>query len=296
MSSEFKKKIKDKIGDVIPSGKYLISGGTGALAISNSVDKENFRKLFGETAGQGTGFGEIALFWLFGGTKKAPTVTSTQGLNNPDLNITGVGNVEVKSYSQGLDHTFTLGRFQSQIAFREMVSIIFGVSNLSSSDAIKNTKRQTQNFIDILNFNYKDLVSASDKFCDLRSALYTLKKDKIGKKAFELLPFLGNLENNFDQFDQLAKQNGLSILCGVGSAKPGGDLIGEELTKLILKNLIGTKPGDKGYFINVADNGDKITYIQVDLNKINGRSITQLEKGFNANGGQVQINLKQLFG
>ena len=35
---------------------------------------------------------------------------------------------------------------------------------------------------------------------------------------------------------------------------------------------------------------------KVDLEKINDRKVTQLEKGFNANGGQVSINLKQLFG
>jgi hypothetical protein len=295
MSAEFKKKIKDKIKDDTPSKEYLLSNGSGSLVISNNSDKDNFKKLFGETAGQGTGFGEIALFWLFGGTLTPPTAISTQGENNPDLKIGGVS-AEVKSYSKGLDNTFILGRFQSQTSFREMVSIIFGISNLSSSGVLKNSKTGTQQFIDVLNFNYKDLVTAAEKFCDLRSALYSLKKDKIGQKAFDLLPFLNNLESSFDQFDQIAKRNNLSAICGVGVSKPGGEKIGQELTKFVLKNLIGTKPGDKGYFINVTNNGDSITYIQVDLEKINDRKVTQLEKGFNANGGKISINLKQLFG
>lgn len=297
MSLLFKNEIEKILGKgVTPKQQYTISPGTGRIIINNLDDKANFKKLFNVTSGQGTGFGEIALFWLFNGN--GSKAESTAGRNNPDLRING-SNAEVKSYNQGLDHTFTLGRFQAQIDFREMISIIFGISNLSSSGVLKNSsKGASQKFIDVLNFNYRDLVDAADKFCDLRSALHILKEDKIGKRAFELLPFLDNVISNCEKFDRIAKSNNLSTICGIGADKPGGKLIGAELTKFLLKNLLGTKPGDQGYFINGAKKGNDIemTYIQVNLNKINDRPINLLEKGFSANGGQININLKHLFG
>jgi len=295
MSYLFIQKIEATLGkNILPKKTYKLPPGTGTLTL-DSEDKDNFKKLFEVTAGQGTGFGEIALFWLFNGN--GSKAESTTGKNNPDLKING-SNAEVKSYNQGLDHTFILGRFQSQIDFREMISIIFGISNLSSSGTVKNIKGGSQKFVDILNFNYKDLINASEKFCDLRTALNNLKNDKVGERAFKLLPFLDNVISNCDKFDQLARNNGLSSICGIGADKPGGKLIGAELTKFLLKELIGTKPGNQGYFINGAKKGNDIemTYIQVNLDKINDRSINELEKGFSANGGQVNINLKHLFG
>lgn len=293
MSTLFDTAIQKVVGKSKPIGKYALNPRSNKLLL-NDKDVSNFNKLFQVTGqSQGVGYGEIALYWLFGSKSE-----HTASKNEPDLRIDG-NSAEVKSYNEGLNKTFILGRFASQVDFREMISIIFGISNLSSSGTLKNSSRGVgQNFVDVLNFNYNDLVEASDKFCDLRSALHVLKNDIAGKRAFDVLPFLDGVVNNTNKFDILAKKNGLSNICGVGSKKPGGKLIGAELTKFLLKNLLGTKPGDKGYFVNVAKNSNTfdISYIQVDLSKINERSVMDLTKGFSAVGGQVNINLKYLFG
>ena len=276
--------VENKI-TALPSKKYELKNGVMDV---NSKDNDVFGSLFKSSIDKHTGNGEVSLFWLLGGTSKNSKVLATGDKNNPDLSFNGIF-IEVKAYDSF--KKFTVGRFTGQTAFREMVSLIFAVSNLMSTGNLKGS----QSYIDVLNFNYSDLEKAAENMCILRSLLMKLKSSE--KTTFEQLPFLGTILSNINKFDTTAKKNGLSKICGGGPTRPGGELIAKELSKHLLKNLLSAKPGEGGYFANVIEKGGNysIEYVKVDLSKIDNLSPTKLSEGFSAGQGQLQISLAKLF-
>jgi hypothetical protein len=273
----------------LPSKNYTVEDLKKGVINVDSNDEKVFGSLFKTAIDQHTGNGEVSLFWLMGGTSKNSKVLATGDGNNPDLSFNGIP-IEVKAYAS-IDKKFTVGRFTGQTAFREMVSLIFAVSNLMSTGNLKGS----QSYIDVLNFNYSDLEKAAENMCILRSLLMNLKRSE--KTTFEQLPFLGTILSNINKFDTTAKKNGLSKICGGGPSRPGGEVIAKELSKHLLKNLLSAKPGEGGYFANVIEKGGNysIEYVKVDLSKIDNLSPTKLSEGFSANQGQLQISLAKLF-
>jgi hypothetical protein len=277
--------VENKI-TALPSKKYELKNGVINV---DSKDNDVFGSLFKSSIDKHTGNGEVSLFWLLGGTSKNSKVLATGDDNNPDLSFKGIF-IEVKAYAS-FDKKFTVGRFTGQTDFREMVSLIFAVSNLMATGNLKGS----QSYIDVLNFNYSDLEKAAENMCILRSLLMKLKRSE--KTTFEKLPVLGTILSNINKFDTTAKNNGLSKICGGGPSRPGGEVIAKELSKHLLKNLLSAKPGEGGYFANVIEKGGNysIEYVKVDLSKIDNLSPTKLSEGFSANQGQLQISLAKLF-
>ena len=307
-----KDKLLDQGGKVpVPSKAYKLdntSSGIKEINITDVKDKNVFKVLFPITGNnQNIGYGEVALFWLFGGMREEATALMNQEKNKPDLLISNgrskidVG-LEVKSY-KGFKSMTGVGRFQENIVFREMVSIIFGVANLVSSNAIKNTnikKTANQKFIDVLNFNYKDLVSAADKFCNLRSSILSIAEDK-RKDLYNILPFLSQFEGNFKKFEELAGKIGIKEqdeLCGTGDKAPGGEVIGKVLTKYLLNHLLKVKPGNNGFFMDPgnSDQTKPIQYLRVNLSNIDDLDKETIDRAFQANGAVLSIRLGDIFG
>ncbi len=280
--------VENKI-TTFPSKTYTIQDLKKGTVIVESEDKEVFKSLFKESIDQHTGNGEVSLFWLMGGTKKDSKVKATGDGNNPDLSFDGVS-IEVKAYAS-IDKKFTAGRFTGQTDFREMVSIIFAVSNLMATGNVK----ASQTYVDVLNFNYSDLEKAAENMCILRSLLMKLQRSE--EDTFKKLPFLNQFLTNIFKFDATAKRNGLGNICGGGTSRPGGEMIAKELSKYLLNNLLSVKPGEGGYFANVSEKNGSfiIEYVKVDLSKLDKLTTKTLAEGFSANQGQLQISLSKLF-
>ena len=82
----------------------------------------------------------------------------------------------------------------------------------------------------------------------LRTALRNAAKDG------ELPGILKKLKATLDEWDTLAKAEGL-VTCVKG--RPGGSHIATELIRYGIKEIMGDKPGDKGYMVNVVgDSGN----------------------------------------
>ena len=295
----------------VPSKAYTLddtSSGIKEINITDVKDKNVFKVLFPITGNnQNIGYGEVALFWLFGGMREKPTALMNQEKNKPDLLISNGGSkidvgLEVKSY-KGFQSMTGVGRFQENIVFREMVSIIFGVANLVSSNAIKNTnikRTANQKFIDVLNFNYKDLVRSADKFCDLRTSILSIPKDK-REDLYNILPFFSQFEGNFKKFEELAMKIGIkekNILCGTDDKAPGGEVIGKVLTKYLLNHLLKVKPGNNGFFMDPgnSDQTTPIQYLRVNLSNIDNLDEETIDKSFKAHGAVLSIKLGDIFG
>ena len=266
-------------------GKYSITPGKLNIA---PKDIETFQALFAAGTNKGVGNGEVSLFWLFNWGGRPVRAIETRGGNDPDLKIDNK-NVEVKAYGQ--HNKFSLGRFQNQKEFRELVAIIFSIDNLM---------RET-GFTDVANFKYKDLSRSSESFCKLRQVILANKQ----LREFELFK---QIVKKIDRFEYLANQEGLKSVCYTGSnTRPGGEKIAMELSKYILKKLLGEKPGNGGYMLNLVPDSSKkrldenagIMIYKVDLeNMESSPSIlgSEAPQTFTFNGGAFSANFDKLFG
>lgn len=251
-------------------------------------DMDTFQALFAAGTNKGVGNGEVSLFWLFNWGGKPGRAVETRGGNDPDLKIDRI-NVEVKAYPK--HGKISLGRFQDQKAFRELVAIIFSIDNIM----------REKGFTDVANFKYADLARSSETFCKLRQVVLTNKQ----LREFE---YFQQLLKKIDRFETLATQEGLKSVCYTGAnTRPGGHKIAMELSKYILKKLLGEKPGDKGYMLNlVPDSSNKNLNVQkgimlykVDLDKMETSPEvlgSESPQTFTFNGGAFSANFDKLFG
>ena len=251
-------------------GKYSL----GASISLSGNDGEIFKRLYpisppkggkevGSAGSKGTGNGEIALYWLFA-HQAGHDAMGTQGGDNPDLNIDGVG-VEVKAYDT---NHMTLGKFGSDKANIELLNTLFGldalVSSLESKGASKKVSTST-------NFNKVDLTNTFNTLKDFSSSDLRELSDKyslignIYAKVDSLLQLL-NLESSFDSNEGAAK-----------------------LLKQILLIKFAKKPGFGGYMANVTENG-KISFRKVTEEGINNLSTDDILNNTYINGGAIIIN------
>lgn len=277
--------LKDKKEIPIVSGNYNIT--PGAMVI-DPKDLDTFQKLFAAGTNKGVGNGEVSLFWLFNWGKGPARALETRGGNDPDLKIDSK-NVEVKAYSK--HGKISLGRFQDQKAFRELVAIIFSIDNIL---------RET-GFTDVANFKYKDMARSAESFCKLRQVILSNKQ----LREFELFT---KIVKTIERFEYLAAQEGLKSVCFTGSnTRPGGEKIALELSKYILIKLLGEKPGDKGYMLNLVPDASKkkmdvkkgIMLHKVDLEKMETSPDilgSDSPQTFTFNGGAFSADFEKLFG
>jgi hypothetical protein len=287
----FKEDIMKELGitseTMIPkvTGTYRVA--PGKLEVHPN-DMPTFQALFAAGTNKGVGNGEVSLFWLFNWGQRSNRAVETRGGNDPDLLIDNQ-NVEVKAY--GNHDKFSLGRFQNQKVFREMVSIIFSVDNIM----------REKGFTDVANFKFKDLSRSAETFCEIRHML--MSDSNLAKyKIFQ------QLISKIERFEQLASANGMKSACYIGQQKrPGGALIAMEMSKYILKELLGDKPGDKGYMLNLVPDASKkkmnttqgIMLYKVDLDKMETAPEvlgSESPQTFTFNGGAFSANFRKLFG
>ena len=287
----FKEDIMQQLGlkneNLIPKVQGTYSIKPGKLQI-HPLDLDIFQELFAAGTNKGVGNGEVSLFWLFNWGGKSGRAVETRGGNDPDLLIDG-NKVEVKAY--GNHNKFSLGRFQNQKIFREMVAIVFSVDNIM----------REKGFTDLANFKYSDLARSAETFCEIRHML--MKEPSLRQyKIFE------QLMKKVERFESLAYNNDMKAACYTGTnTRPGGQLIAMEMSKYILKQLLGDKPGDKGYMLNLVPDGSKkkmnttqgIMLYKVDLDKMETSPEilgSESPQTFTFNGGAFSANFSKLFG
>lgn len=266
-------------------GNYTIKPGK---LVIDYRDLATFQDLFAAGTNKGVGNGEVSLFWLFNWGRRSGRAIETRGGNDPDLKIDNI-NVEVKAYDK--HGKISLGRFQDQKVFREMLSIIFSVDNIMRDGG----------FTDVANFKFTDLARSAETFCQIRHML--LSEPSLGK-----FKFFEQLLKKAERFETLASNNGMNPVCYSGpKTRPGGNIIAMEMSKYILKELLGQKPGNKGYMLNLVPdstrtklNVDKgIMLYKVDLDKMETDPAvlgSETPQTFSFNGGAFSANFDKLFG
>lgn len=260
LEKKFHAAIKKRLGNIRdnsplkPARDYRPSARWKSLS---GTDKDNFAKLYTETANkQQIGNGEVALFWLWNyhidnlddnDMPKKLVCRAGAAKNQPDLTY-NTTKIEVKAYPLGKskDIKTNIGRFQGKEDFVQLVNQIFSIRN-ALMGGIKEDGKPTKS-VSALLFGYKELAEAAEQFCLLRTALRNMEKEG------ELPGILKKLKATLDQWDALAKTEGLGT-CVKG--RPGGSHIATELIRYGIKEIMGDKPGDKGYMVNVVgDSGN----------------------------------------
>ena len=308
----------DKIPDV---KKKYGAPKAGKLAI-DADDVKVFHKIYNINAGdQGVGNGEVGLYWLYNyhtsnrdndPLKKNATYApkeeiakENRGGSEPDLIIHG-HKVEAKSYEDFLGQQTNIGRFQAQKDFRKLIAYMFAAKTVIQPG-----------FQGELNFGYHELAAGADDFCKLREAL---------KQVNDLvdIPVFKEMAKQVKAFDNLAKTamgSNAAKKCGVGStgSRVKGHAIATEIIRYGIKELIGKKPGDGGFVVNIQGSKNRwdgiVEFYQVKLDNMNtdpqvlgmGKSEslppatmaqyteTKNSKTFAFNGGTFMVNLARLF-
>ena len=275
LSDEYNKLIaatlKTTINNIpLPIDNYELGRGT---TISNEQDLQIFVKLFSlapstklSEAGdsKGSGKGEIAIYWLL---SKQYQVDDARDRDEPDLKIGNTG-VEVKSYP---GKGFKLGKFKSQINNRKLLSTVFGLKALFS---LKEAKRPAT--VDA--FNSTELISAFTEIKNLSIALDTALNTHVS--LIQLSP----ISTLVGQLKEIENQLGLGPLMAIDE---------KEASSIVLKKLLyaklKTKPGFRGFYVNVTQKG-QIDYYKVDEEKLNNVSSEIINKNTSSTSGELQIN------
>lgn len=315
----FHESLADEYGtaELIPNVKGTYNKTTikpGKMRLDDDDAKE-FNRQYNLAPNKNVGNGEVGLYWLFNYKESNRSKTTfkpniehakeNRGGTDPDLVIHGV-NVEAKSYEHFLTTMTNIGRFQGQKDFRKMIAYMFATKTLVQPG-----------FQGELNFGYHELAAGADDFCKLRQAL---------KMVNDLhdIPIFKQMEKEVKAFDSLAKTamgSRSAQKCGVGEIGPrvGGHAIATEIIRYGIKELLGNKPGDGGYVVNIEgsklDWSGVIEFYQVNLANMNtdpqvlgmGKSAslpapimeqyteTSSSKTFAFNGGTFMVNLARLF-
>ena len=304
--------------ELIPDvkGTYGKSDITPGKLKLHADDHKEFNRQYNLAPNKNVGNGEVGLYWLFNykpsnrnnSTFKPNTehAKENRGGTDPDLVIHGK-NVEAKSYEHFAGVATNIGRFQGQKDFRKMIAYMFATKTLVQPG-----------FQGELNFGYHELAAGADDFCKLRHAL---------KMVNELhdIPIFKRMEKEIKAFDSLAMTamgSDAAHKCGSGvtsTSRVGGHAIATEIIRYGIKELLGNKPGDGGYIVNIE--GSKVTwngvieFFQVNLDQMStdpmilgmGKSASlpkatmaqyteqASSKTFGFNGGTFMVNLARLF-
>ena len=258
LEKKFHEAIKKRLGNIRNNTPLKKADGYKPSARWKSLsksDKTNFAKLYTETANkQQIGNGEVALFWLWNyhidnlddnDMPKKLVCRAGAAKNEPDLQY-NTTKIEVKAYPLGKskDIKTNIGRFQGKEKFVQLVNQIFSIRNALLGGISKDGK-PTKSVTTLL-FGYKELAEAAEQFCLLRSALRKMEDDA---DSDGLPGILKQLKDTTDAWDTLAKNEGLATCV---NGRPGGSHIATELIRYGIKEIMGDKPGDKGYMVNVV--------------------------------------------
>lgn len=217
--------------------------------LNNQQDESNFRKLYFVKPDAITGNGEVALFWLWNyhisnlddeGVPKKLHCRVTQGGNDPDLRYKQT-NVEIKSYPLTENKKTNIGRFQGQETFVYLVNQIFSFRNVINGN---------QNTSSTLLFGFKELREAAEDFCAVRHALNKFDLSEYGD-VFK------KMKDVTEAWDTKANSVGLKS-CTAAAGRPGGLHIAIELIRYGMRQIMGNKPGQGGYVLNIV--GSKTTF------------------------------------
>ena len=289
----------------------------GRFAKLIGTDETNFRKLYTIKPDAQTGNGEVALFWLWNyhesnlNDKDEPKTLHCQAgaqKNEPDLKYKQT-NIEIKSYPVGAskDIKTNIGRFQGQADFVYLVNQIFSIRNALMGGISKDGEPIRS--VATLLFGYKELKEAAEQFCILRSALHNMEKEGKLPDVFK------GMKDTTDAWDAKANSQGLQSCT---KDRAGGQHIATELIRYGIKVIMGDKPGDGGYVLNVVGSKtsfeNKFKWHQIKLSKMTtNESVLSLGSGtpkvedlpagsdykdtqtFGFNGATFSANLFRLF-
>lgn len=267
------------IGDhlIIPSTsrKYNISEIKHGVFKPDRADLESFKIAYGGIPDQITGYGEAAFYWLFNyhsanrkddGTIKTQFIKENQGSNNPDLIATqhktsGKSTAfEIKAYPLAKNSLDSLGRFEKSLRdFRNLIAPILGVQALIGEPGVDAK--------DVLRLKSSDLEPAAEAFCELRTIV---KKEGLAKKY----KLFAKMEAQFDHFDKMVKERGLSDCAFGGGSRPGGKHIATRLFAYAVIQTLSIKPGKDQFYVNMVGSEGKydesagIQIYQVNLDKV----------------------------
>jgi len=218
-------------------------------------DVQNFQKLFTVKPTGNVGNGEVAFFYLYNYYSKTPLLSKKfNGQERPtklraheshsggsaDLRIDDV-NVEVKSYTKGINVPIKLGAFLRFKKFREAINILFTVDNLIN---VRSTS------VDLQNFDFKKMETAAESLCNLRSVL----NDPKNKKVLKDMEFIKNIRTLIAKFDKTLEDIGLKdCTFNESGDQIGGKTIALKLSLYIFEKMFSEKPGDDGYLINFPE-------------------------------------------
>jgi len=277
----FDKIIQDALSaeELEVKGTYSLQRKSHALKIDRR-DAATFKKLFKLAPDKTVGNGEVSLYWLFNYGKKR-RAQEARGGNQPDLNIDNMA-VEVKAYPK--HDNISLGRFQDRRLFRSLANTLFGVSNLF--EAFEGGKgRGEQSFKGELSFRYPDLLSAAERFIELRTLL---EKNPQLTKSFQIFKQMATTMNKFE---------GEIKTLGHKVDMKDANSIAVALMRHLIEVSLGEKPGDKGYILNLKDKDPLDIWLHyVDFDKmVTDEKVLVAAGTFTINGGVFKANFRRLF-
>ena len=300
-------------GSSIPmaEGKYSLKEKTASYIKVHDNDKTYFQTLYnpGGTS-QGTGNGEVALWWLLNSQSAHHTSFKSfqktgsgnlychvnQGakkLSDPDLLVAGKG-VEVKSLKQNSlfnsggkgGATFGLGRFGRFDDFIALVGFLQSVDNLVGE------KELASDVATLKNVSYEQLKSAAENFCLFRSIIL--------KNRLQEYTIFKTMAKQFELFDAICRKHDVLKTCqfeGQASKnRAGGEEIALKLMAFLANQAFSEKPGFGDYIANVPSKGDMFTieFFRPKEDKLNENKLKILGN-FNIGNGALKVRLGELF-
>ena len=302
-------------GSSIPmaEGNYSLKQKTASYIKVHDDDKVYFQKLYnpGGTS-QGTGNGEVALWWLLNSQKAHYTKFKTfqksgsgnlychvnQGatkLSDPDLLVNGKG-VEVKSlkkdslFSSGGKGgaTFGLGRFGRFDDFIALVGFLQSVDNLVGE------KELPSDVATLKNVSYEQLKGAAENFCLFRSIIL--------KNRLQEYTIFQNMAKQFELFDAICNKYDILKTCKfegpMNKNRVGGDEIALKLMAFLAIQAFSEKPGFGDYIANVPSSGSgdmfTIEFFRPKQDNLNENKLKILGN-FNIGNGALKVRLGELF-
>jgi len=251
------------------SKKYNLPEESGRFII-DTADHEAFIKLFTVVDSQGTGNGEISLYWLFNyqdPVNPSENCIVNHSRNQPDLTINGKY-AEVKSYPAH-DRKNFLGRFESKEASK-LISKVFGVANTTRTlGSGKKIASKTQ-------FNLDDMLEVVTDILDLKQILEE--------------PDVAEALNDYDVFNRIkADIDKIFGITGIETNDP--EVISKAIMLTLLEEVLTVKPGLGNYVINLLPNDP----IDIHVTKIpEADIISYAQKEYDKIKNSIDVNSAQL--
>lgn len=267
----YKNIIKSKIGNTKPSKLYEFPCNCETIKLEGK-DLKNFNNLYGSNGeNQTIGFGEISLFWLFGG-KITPSKKNDLIFNNKKI--------DVKSYNE--NGFITIGKWKDNTYGRQIINALFSCYNLVNIGESKNFKSE-------LGFSTNHMRDAIEANLELSKFIKSIKSnDLIHENIKKTLNFLSK------EFKKLSSKRNRKFL---NNNKKNKDKIINEAISDLIYGLVSHKLfesensiGENGYIVNVVkDKEGPVGKIQI-YNAIGLQTDTKiLQENFSVVSGEIKI-------